>query len=81
MRTLKPDLMLLDEQLIGNISGWDLLQSIRQEPNLQDLAVVMMSENEPVLEKSSGFKTGANDYLLKPIRIRQLETILKRYLK
>jgi PAS domain S-box-containing protein len=81
VRTLKPDLILLDEQLVGDISGWDLLQIIRQEPDLQDSLVVMMNDNEPALETLSDLQTGTNDYLLKPIRIGQLETILKRYLK
>ncbi|WGV23673.1 PAS domain S-box protein [Halotia branconii] len=81
MRTLKPDLILLDEQLEGDINSWDLLKSIRQESDLQNLLVIMMSVNEPPLEKVSGLKSEVNDYLAKPIRIGQLETLLKRYLK
>ncbi|WP_392532825.1 ATP-binding protein [Nostoc sp. C117] len=80
VRTIKPDLILLDVQLVGDVSGWDLLNLIRQEPSLEYLQVVMMGLNEVPEDKASLMQAGANDYLPKPIRVFQLESILMRYL-
>jgi PAS domain S-box-containing protein len=80
VQTLKPDLILLDVQLVGDASGWDLLNILRQEPAFQDLQVIMMGFSELLEEQISILQAGANDYLLKPIRVFQLESMLMRYL-
>ncbi|BAZ69732.1 multi-sensor hybrid histidine kinase [Fischerella sp. NIES-4106] len=41
----KPDLILLDLELAGDISAWDLLSTVRQNPDLQDLIVVTITSN------------------------------------
>lgn len=79
MRTLQPDLIFLDVQLVDDIRDWDLLNILKQEPSLQHMQVVMMGFSEPP-EKLSIVQAGANDYLLKPIQVFQLESILMRYL-
>ncbi|BAY77041.1 multi-sensor hybrid histidine kinase [Nostoc linckia NIES-25] len=80
VQILEPDLILLDVQLVGNASGWDLLNILRQEPSLQDLQVIIMGFGELSEEKISLVQAGAYDYLLKPIRVFQLESMLMRYL-
>ncbi|MEH2119512.1 hybrid sensor histidine kinase/response regulator [Nostoc sp.] len=79
VRTLQPDLIFLDVQLVDDVRGWDLLNILKQEPSLQHLQVVMMGFSEPP-EKLDIVQAGANDYLLKPIQVVQLESILMRYL-
>ena len=79
VRTLQPDLIFLDVQLVDDIRDWDLLNILKQEPSLQHLPVVIMGFSEPP-EKLSIVQAGANDYLLKPIRVVELESILMRYL-
>ncbi|MFN6569335.1 ATP-binding protein [Dendronalium sp. ChiSLP03b] len=81
VRTLKPDLILLDGDLVEGFTSWDLLKLLRKEPDLQQLPVVMTSANQPALQKVNDLQTGANEYLLKPIRIAQLEIMLREYLK
>ncbi|TBR61566.1 hybrid sensor histidine kinase/response regulator [Westiellopsis prolifica IICB1] len=41
----KPDLVLLDLELARDISAWDLLSTVRQNPNLQDLIVITLTSN------------------------------------
>lgn len=79
VRTLQPDLIFLDVQLVDDVRGWDLLNILKKEPSLQHLQVVMMGFSEPP-EKLSIVQPGANDYLLKPIQVVELESILMRYL-
>ncbi|MCC5665781.1 PAS domain S-box protein [Nostoc sp. CHAB 5784] len=80
VRNLRPNLILLDIQLVGDANSRDLLNVLKQEPYLPDLQVVMMGFSDLPQEKLSILQAGANDYLLKPIRVVQLESILTRYL-
>ncbi|MEH2322287.1 MAG: ATP-binding protein [Nostoc sp.] len=80
VRNLQPNLILLDVQLVGDASGCGLLNVLKQEPYFPDLQVVMMGYSELPEEKLSILQAGGNDYLLKPIRVVQLESILTRYL-
>jgi signal transduction histidine kinase len=77
--TYKPDLILLDVQLADGINGLDVLNSLRQQPNLQDLPIVMMTPMGTG-ERDRFLQVGANDCLNKPIGIFQLESILMKYL-
>ncbi|MEH2403861.1 hybrid sensor histidine kinase/response regulator [Nostoc sp.] len=79
VRTLQPDLIFLDVQLVDDLRDWNLLNILKQEPSLQHMQVVIMGFSEPP-EKLSIMQAGANDYLLKPIQVVQLESILMRYL-
>lgn len=79
VRTLKPDLIFLDVQLVDNVNGYDLLNILRQESSLEHLQIVMMGFSEPPA-KLPIVQASYNDYLVKPIRVVQLESILMRYL-
>jgi PAS domain S-box-containing protein len=80
VRSQQPDLILLDVQLAGDLTGWDLLNILRQQPDLQNLPIVMMTPMGMVGDRPSISQIAANDYLRKPIGIVQLESILMRYL-
>ncbi|MBW4570761.1 MAG: PAS domain S-box protein [Tolypothrix carrinoi HA7290-LM1] len=80
VRNFQPDLILLDVHLTGDVSGWDLLNLVRQIPSWQDLPVVIMTPMGMTVDRDRLCQAGANDYLSKPIGIVQLELILMRYL-
>jgi len=85
VRSFKPSLILLDVVLLDGVTGLDLLLCIRQEPDLKNVPVVMMTAMaSESAERSHSVRqrfleAGANDYLTKPIGIAQLESILIRY--
>ncbi|MGI8500020.1 MAG: ATP-binding protein, partial [Hassallia sp.] len=89
VRNFQPDLILLDVHLSGDVSGWDLLNLVRQTPSWQDLPVVIMIPMGMTLERDAEgsnlterlWEAGANDYLSKPIGIVQLESIWMEYLE
>ncbi len=72
----QPDLILIDMQCQDH-ANIDLLHSLRQEPMFKDLTVIAMISTGMASE--SWLKAGADDYLLKPIGIIQLESILMRH--
>jgi PAS domain S-box-containing protein len=80
VRNFEPDLILLDVHLTGDVSGWDLLNLLRQIPSCQDLPVIITTPAGMTVDPNRLRQAGANDYLTKPIGIVQLESILVRYL-
>ncbi len=79
-KNLQPDLVLFDFQLVNDVHILNLLNILRQEPYWEDLPIVMMTFSEPLEEEITKLLGSANDYLIKPIRVVQLESILMRYL-
>ncbi|WP_304195501.1 response regulator [Peptostreptococcus stomatis] len=78
----KPDLLLLD-WMLPKISGIDILRKIRQDENIYDLPVIMLTAKNMEDDKIQGLNVGADDYITKPFSIKELmariNTILRRY--
>lgn len=73
--TEHPDVIVLDIMLPG-ISGWEVLQTLKQNPNTAGINVIMTSIIE---ERNKGYVMGAVDYLVKPFNQKQLLEILSRH--
>jgi len=66
-----PDLLLLDISLPG-ISGFDLLERVREQPATRTLPVVMLTAHGREVEKEKGMALGADDYITKPFSTQEL---------
>lgn len=66
-----PDLVLLDISLPG-MSGFDLLEQLRQQERTRNLPVVMLTAHGREVEKEKGMALGASDYITKPFSTRDL---------
>jgi CheY-like chemotaxis protein len=64
LKEKKPALLILDI-VLPNIDGWDLLRKIRNEPNLQDLKVVVLSNLSSKGEVEKGSELGVIKYFIK----------------
>jgi len=65
----KPQAIILDLNLPG-ISGWDVLDALKQEPTLRHIPVhIMSAENK----KFEAFQRGVIGFLTKPISLESLE--------
>jgi len=80
LRLYQPDLLLLDVQLPDGVTGMDLLQSLRQQPEWQKLPAIIVTASVMAGERDRFLAAGANDYFNKPIGIAQIEKILMQYL-
>jgi DNA-binding response OmpR family regulator len=76
----KPDLVILDVVLRGS-SGLDLCEMIRQDPQLADLPVVIISNLDSEEDIQAGLDAGANAYLTKPISQGELLEAVRENLK
>ena len=60
----KPDLILLDLILPG-IDGFEVLSSIKEDPSLSQVPVIILSNLGQKDDVERGLKLGAADYLIK----------------
>lgn len=59
----KPDVILLDLMLPGELNGFDFLRELKQIANLKQVPVIVLSNLEG--EQQSVVEGGANEYLVK----------------
>ncbi|MBW4710008.1 response regulator [Roseobacter sp. YSTF-M11] len=71
------DLILLDINMPGE-DGLSILRSLRPE---NDVAVVMLTAAGEVIDRILGLEMGADDYLAKPVDLRELEARIKAVLR
>lgn len=65
------DAIVLDVMLPA-ISGFELCRRIRQELGLAT-PIILMTAKDHIDDKETGFKEGADDYLVKPFNLRELK--------
>ncbi len=70
-RQLKPDLVLSDV-MMPNLDGFGLLSAVRQDAELRDIPVLLLSARAGEEAKVEGIRSGADDYLTKPFSAREL---------
>lgn len=72
------DLVILDLGLPDQ-SGLDVLQAIRKKGNT--VPVLILTARDSVSDKVKGLDTGADDYLLKPFLLEELEARIRSLLR
>ncbi len=72
-------LMILDV-MMGKISGFSLAQRIRKEMNL-DVPIIFLTARDAENDMLTGFNLGADDYIIKPFSIKELQARVKAVLK
>lgn len=77
-RKERPDVILLDIMLPG-ADGYEVCQSLREEPALQDVPVIMLTARGREVDREKGMSLGADEYIVKPFstsevveRVRQI---------
>lgn len=66
-----PDLILTDTRL-PRVDGYELVRRIKQMPNLAGVPIVFLTSQKSVEDKIRGLELGVEDYLTKPIFVREL---------
>ena len=67
----KPNLILLD-MMLPKIQGKDLLRYLRNDPNNDDIQIIIVSANKLTIDKIDGLDLGADDYIAKPFDLLEL---------
>jgi CheY-like chemotaxis protein len=74
-----PDLILLDLNLPGT-DGREVLSIIKTTPALKSIPVAILSTSANPKDIATCYQSGANSYLLKPMRIDDLRNLLRIFL-
>jgi two-component system alkaline phosphatase synthesis response regulator PhoP len=61
----KPDLVILDVMLPG-MDGYEICHRLRSEPDTAPLPILMLSAKAQEIDRDTGLKVGADDFLSKP---------------
>jgi putative ABC transport system ATP-binding protein len=82
IRHEKPDLVVL-EPLLPDQDGLELIRTVRADPGLVRLPIIILSARASEADKRLGLDTGADDYVTKPFNSHELAArvgaILRRY--
>ena len=72
VRQHRPDVVLLDVMMPGEMDGLQVLDAIRADEQLKDTRVIMVSAKGQVSDYELGMERGANAYFVKPFSPLQL---------
>lgn len=78
-RSEQPDLVLLDVMMAG-MDGLTVASTMKAEPALAGIPVVMLSALGSPNDVSAGLDTGVQGYLVKPFSPRELLALVERLL-
>ena len=70
-RRFRPDLILCDVRM-PRVDGYDVLVEIQQDPDLATIPFIFLTARASYEEVRHGMNLGADDYLIKPCRSRDL---------
>ncbi|MEL7332492.1 MAG: response regulator transcription factor [Cyanobacteria bacterium J06560_2] len=83
-KAIQPDLMILDLMLPG-LDGLEVCARIRQQKDVKDPYIMMLTAKGEELDRIIGLSTGADDYMVKPFSPRELvarvRAVLRRSLR
>jgi DNA-binding response OmpR family regulator len=73
LELVEPDMILADTRLPGK-DGFALVAALRANPNWAEIPLVFLSSDPSVESKMRGLSLGVEDYLTKPVYIREILT-------
>jgi len=71
LEQVRPALVLLDVMMPG-MDGWEVARVIKNHPTFGRTRVVMLTARSDFADKHEGLRAGADDYIVKPIQLREL---------
>ncbi len=75
----KPDLILLDI-MMPDMDGYEVCQSLKENPQTQDIPIIFISALTEGFDKAKAFKYGGIDYISKPFQVEEILARLETHL-
>jgi CheY-like chemotaxis protein len=76
----KPDLILMDLQL-PKMDGWTATGKIKADPDTAHIPVIALTAHAMVGDRDRALEAGCDDYLTKPLNLRELAQKLNQYIQ
>lgn len=78
-RKEKPDLIVLDIML-PKMQGYQVCRLLKFDENYQNIPILMLTAKTEESAKMTGLKTGADEYLTKPVKSDELLNVIRELL-
>ncbi len=78
--SVPPDLVLLDIMLPG-MDGLEICRILKSKPSTSSIPVIMITAKSTEADIVVGLELGADDYIVKPFRIRELAARVKSMMR
>ena len=65
IKTARPDLVFLDV-MMPRMNGFEVCQAIKQDADIQDTYIIMLTAKGQEFDQQRGYEAGANLYMTKP---------------
>lgn len=78
-RSARPDLILCDI-LMPDVDGYGVLAELRGTPDMAATPFVFLTASASLEDRAQALKRGADDYLIKPVKIADLLAAIKNQL-
>jgi twitching motility two-component system response regulator PilH len=75
-----PDLVIVDI-IMPKMNGFQLCRTIRSDPELKDLPIIVVTSMDRESDRYWGMKQGADEYLVKPVEATVLQDKVRHYLQ
>ncbi len=76
------DLVLLDV-MMGDMSGFDVAKKMRANDDMKKIPIIFLTAKDTEYDVLKGFDLGADDYISKPFRVKEViarcQAVLRRY--
>jgi len=80
LEEFRPDVMLLDIEM-PRMDGFEVLRSVRNNEQLQDLPIIMITSRTGEKHKQQAIELGVNDYLGKPFQEASLLATIEKVIE
>jgi DNA-binding response OmpR family regulator len=79
IKNTPPDLLLLDI-MMPQMDGWEILKKVREDPQMKNLPVVVLTAKVQDEDIARGWRMGADGYIVKPFNPVSLADTLRQVL-
>jgi len=73
IKTRAPNLILLDLMLPGEVDGYGVSRTVRKDPKISHLKIIVMTAKVQDKDRRDAFEAGADDYIGKPFDMKLLK--------
>ncbi|MDD5634293.1 MAG: response regulator transcription factor [Candidatus Omnitrophica bacterium] len=80
LKDKKPDLIILDIRL-PDLNGFEICKKLKENDKLLAIPIIILSADHAETDKVSGLDLGADDYVVKPFSLQELNARIKAILR
>jgi CheY-like chemotaxis protein len=79
VRSVRPDILFLDI-MMPELSGYEVCRIIKNDPELKNIYVIMLTAKGQASEQERGKEVGADEYIVKPFSPMEILSKIKKLL-